>query len=134
MVHTFRQKNSWCARKPTLSFLSRYHPGAFEEGHSIRNFDGRPPWLKPRLLSISCSLHCRHSRISISSLCSWKTSSVTMASFKQFGDDYRHEPRTPSITLARLHAIESVVDPWELEAYVKESMKHRLNGVHRPFW
>jgi Plavaka transposase len=63
-----------------------------------------------------------------------KTSSVTMASFKQFGDDYRHEPRTPSITLARLHAIESVVDPWELEAYVKESMKHRLNGVHRPFW
>src|ERR1700678_1570205 len=45
-----------------------------------------------------------------------KTSSVTMASFKQFGDDYRHEPRTPSITLARLHAIESVVDPWELEA------------------
>jgi hypothetical protein len=63
-----------------------------------------------------------------------KTSSVTMASYKQFGDDYRHEPRTPSITLARLHAVESVVDPWELEAYVNESKKYRLNGVHRPFW
>jgi hypothetical protein len=63
-----------------------------------------------------------------------KTSSVTMASYKQFGDDYRHEPRIPSISLALLHAVESVVDPWELEAYVKETMKHRLNGVHRPFW
>lgn len=63
-----------------------------------------------------------------------KTSSVTMASYKQFGDNYRHEPRTPSFTLARLHAIESVVDPWELEAYVKEAMKYRLNGVHQPFW
>ena len=63
-----------------------------------------------------------------------KTSSITMASYKQFGDDFRHDARTPSITLARLHAVESVVDPWELGAYVKESMKHRLNGVHRPFW
>ena len=63
-----------------------------------------------------------------------KTSSVTMASYKQFGDNYRHEPRTPPITLASLHAVESVVDPWNLEAYVMEAMKHRLNGVHRPFW
>ena len=63
-----------------------------------------------------------------------KTSSVTMASYKQFGDNYRHEPRTPSITLANLRAVESVVDPWELKGYVKEMMKHRLNGVHRPFW
>jgi hypothetical protein len=63
-----------------------------------------------------------------------KTSSVTMASYKQFGDDYRHEPRTSSITLALLNDVESVVDPWDLEAYVKETMKHRLNGVHRPFW
>ncbi|KAF8802554.1 hypothetical protein BYT27DRAFT_7111964 [Phlegmacium glaucopus] len=63
-----------------------------------------------------------------------KTSSVTMASYKQFGDNYRHEPRTPSTMLAHLQAVESVVDPWELEAYVKEAMKYRLNGVHRPFW
>jgi hypothetical protein len=62
------------------------------------------------------------------------TSSITMASYKQFGDDYRHEPRTPSITLAHLHAIESIVDPWELEEYVNESMKYCLNGVHQPFW
>jgi Plavaka transposase len=63
-----------------------------------------------------------------------KTSSVTMASYKQFGDNYRHESRTPSITLENLQAVEEVVDPWDLEGYVKEMMKYRLNGVHRPFW
>jgi len=63
-----------------------------------------------------------------------KTSSVTIASYKQFGDNYRHEPRTPSITLAKLQAVESVVNPWDIEAYEKEAMKFRLNGVHRPFW
>ncbi|CAA7259005.1 unnamed protein product [Cyclocybe aegerita] len=26
------------------------------------------------------------------------------------------------------------LDPWDLDGYEKESTKHRLNGVHRPFW
>jgi len=63
-----------------------------------------------------------------------KTSSITMASYKQFGDNFRHEPRTASTTIAQLSAIEDLVDPWDLKAYAKEAMKHRLNGVHRPFW
>lgn len=64
-----------------------------------------------------------------------KTSSVTMASHKQFGDPFRHEPRTASTTLAQLNAIEGVVDDvWDLENYIKEASKFRLNGVHRPFW
>jgi Plavaka transposase len=63
-----------------------------------------------------------------------KTSSVTMAYFKQFGDNYQHEPRTASTTLAKLQAVEAIVDPWNLGAYEKEAMKFRLNGVHRPFW
>jgi hypothetical protein len=63
-----------------------------------------------------------------------KTSSVTMANYKQFGDSFRHEPRTASTTLAQLQAIESETDPWDLPAYVREAKKHRLNGVHRPFW
>ena len=63
-----------------------------------------------------------------------KTSHVTMANYKQFGDPIRHEPRTASTTLAQLHAIEDSVDPWDLKAYIKEAMKVRLNGVHRPFW
>ncbi|KAH9167800.1 hypothetical protein EDB89DRAFT_1856148 [Lactarius sanguifluus] len=63
-----------------------------------------------------------------------KTSHVTMASYKQFGDPFRHEPRTASTTLAQLHAIEARVNPWHLNTYIKEAMKVRLNGVHRPFW
>lgn len=63
-----------------------------------------------------------------------KTSPVTMASYKQFGDSFRHEPRTASTTMAQLQAIESRVDPWDLDAYVKEAKMFRLNGVHRPFW
>jgi hypothetical protein len=64
-----------------------------------------------------------------------KTSSVTMASYKQFGDPFRHEPRTSSTTLAQLQALEMQVDPWNLHDYVhKAKKKYRLNGVHRPFW
>ncbi|KAH9009323.1 hypothetical protein EDB85DRAFT_1881682, partial [Lactarius pseudohatsudake] len=63
-----------------------------------------------------------------------KTSHVTMASHKQFGDPFRHEPRTASTTLAQLHALEAKVNPWRLETYIKEAKKFRLNGVHRPFW
>ena len=64
-----------------------------------------------------------------------KTSSVTMASYKQFGDDFRHEPRTASMTLAHLHAVAvKADDPWNLEAYFKAALEYRLNGVHEPFW
>ncbi|PPQ98093.1 hypothetical protein CVT26_003263 [Gymnopilus dilepis] len=63
-----------------------------------------------------------------------KTSSVTMASYEQFGDDFRHEARTASKTLTQLLQIETTVDPWELGTYVAEAMNYRLNGVHRPFW
>ncbi|KAF8809172.1 hypothetical protein BYT27DRAFT_7222697 [Phlegmacium glaucopus] len=47
------------------------------------------------------------------------TSSVTMASYKQLGDNFRHEPRTASTTLAQLHVAAS---------------QFHLNGIHRPFW
>ena len=63
-----------------------------------------------------------------------KTSHVTMANYKQFGDAFRHEPRTASTTLAQLQAIEDTVHPWDLKKYIKAAMKVRLNGVHRPFW
>ncbi len=65
---------------------------------------------------------------------SGKTSSVTMAMYKQFGDSFRHEPRTASTTLAQLQAIEETVNPWDLDAYFKAASERRLNGVHRPFW
>jgi Plavaka transposase/uncharacterized protein DUF6830 len=63
-----------------------------------------------------------------------RTSSVTLASYKQLGDDFRHEPRTASTTLAQLHLLEEKADPLDLEAYFKVASKVHLNGVHRPFW
>lgn len=64
-----------------------------------------------------------------------KTSSVTMASYEQFGDPFRHEPRSASTTLAQLKSMEDQgFDPWDLPRYFKEAQKHRLGGIHRPFW
>jgi hypothetical protein len=65
-----------------------------------------------------------------------KTSHLTMASYKEFGDAVRHRPRTASKTLRRLATIENLknVDPWDLVSYIREAKVYRLNGVHRPFW
>ncbi|KAI0037269.1 hypothetical protein FA95DRAFT_1463589, partial [Auriscalpium vulgare] len=64
-----------------------------------------------------------------------KSSPVTVAMYKQFGDPFRHEPRTASLTLAQLHALsEASPDPWNLSKYVAEAKKRRFNGVHQPFW
>ena len=63
-----------------------------------------------------------------------KTSHITMASYKNFGDSFQHEPRMASTTLTHLHAIEETVSPWDLDQYIKASSARRLNGVHRPFW
>ena len=66
---------------------------------------------------------------------SGKTSHLTMATHKQFGDAFRHEPRTASTTLAQLHALSSVVDPVsDIKAYLKAAKKFRLSRVHKPFW
>lgn len=63
-----------------------------------------------------------------------KTSSVTMAFYKHFGDNFRHEPRTASTTIAQLMAIEEKIHPWDLNHYISQAAAMRLNGVHRPFW
>jgi len=63
-----------------------------------------------------------------------KTSSVTMAFYKQFGDNFRHEARTASTTIAQLMAIEQKVHPWDLNKYTSQAAEFRLNGVQRPFW
>ena len=63
-----------------------------------------------------------------------KTSSVTMATFRQFGDDHWHPPRTASTTLEMLRRLATIANPNDLKNYVKEVLKFRLNGVHLPFW
>ncbi|KAG1895576.1 uncharacterized protein F5891DRAFT_1194098 [Suillus fuscotomentosus] len=63
-----------------------------------------------------------------------KTSPVTMAMYKQFGDAFRHEPRTKSTMIAQLAVVRSCADPNDIEAYFREAQKFRLNGVDKPFW
>jgi hypothetical protein len=45
-------------------------------------------------------------------------SHLTVATYKQFGDPFRHEPRTPSTTLVRLHALEETLNLRDLFSYV----------------
>jgi hypothetical protein len=61
-----------------------------------------------------------------------KTSPLTTANYQQFGDDFRHPPRTGSITLNTLNEICGTMQ--SLEAYEKAAKSHRLNGVQLPFW
>ena len=63
-----------------------------------------------------------------------KTSPVTMASYKQFGDNFLHKPCTSSTTLAQIEVVASTADPEDIEAFFHEAQKFRLNGVHMPFW
>ncbi|KAG1841109.1 hypothetical protein DFJ58DRAFT_732561 [Suillus subalutaceus] len=62
-----------------------------------------------------------------------KTSPVTMAMYKQFGDAFQHEPRMKSTTLAQLTVVRSRADPLDIEAFFREAQKFRLNGVAEPF-
>ena len=45
------------------------------------------------------------------------TSSVTTASYHQFGDDFRHPPRRAMTTLKSIAEIEKLVNPWDLKEY-----------------
>ena len=61
-----------------------------------------------------------------------KTSPVTTAMYKHFGDNFRHPPPTKMFTLQQLQSID--VDPDDFEQYFKAAQKYRLNGVSRPFY
>jgi hypothetical protein len=63
-----------------------------------------------------------------------KTSPLTMASYKQFGDAFQHPPRTAKITLAQLNRIKSTCDARDVEAFFAACEAYRLSGVVDPFW
>lgn len=64
-----------------------------------------------------------------------KTSHLTTASYREFGDAFRHETRTAALTLSQRHIIRGRVDPTaDLAAYKQEALKYRLNGVDQLFW
>ena len=63
-----------------------------------------------------------------------KTLHLTMATYKQFGDPFQHEPQTASTTLAQLHALEQEFSPWDLDSYIPAAKEKRLNGIHCLFY
>ncbi|KAF9456577.1 hypothetical protein BDZ94DRAFT_1136740, partial [Collybia nuda] len=63
-----------------------------------------------------------------------KTLHLTLATYKEFGDPFRHPPRTASRMLSKLRLLEHVANPWDIKTYAGRSKKNRLNGVHCPFW
>lgn len=71
--------------------------------------------------------------IALSCVCG-KTSPVTMAMYKQFGDSFRHESRSVSTTLAQLQSVNDRVNPRNLHEYFSAVQEFRLNGVDKPFW
>jgi hypothetical protein len=64
-----------------------------------------------------------------------KTSHLTMASYKEFGDPFRHESRTAASILTSLETLASEFDPSNVAVYTKNARElFRLNGVNLPFW
>ena len=63
-----------------------------------------------------------------------KTSHLTMADYRKFGDPVRQEPRTASTTLAQLAELATTLHPLDLPVYIPAAKAIRLNGVHLPFW
>ncbi|KAJ7435753.1 hypothetical protein FB451DRAFT_1344717 [Mycena latifolia] len=62
------------------------------------------------------------------------SSSVTLATYKQFGDSFQHPPRTSDHTLTLIEGMEEDARPWDLRRYCKAAKALGLNGVHRPYW
>ena len=65
---------------------------------------------------------------------SGKTSPLTMAMFKQFGNSFRHEPHTSQTMLAQLLIVKSKANPMNIVVFFHEAQHIRLNGVSDPFW
>ena len=63
-----------------------------------------------------------------------KTSHLTMADYRNFGDPTRQEPRTAYTTLTQLATLASQFNPLDLLTYIPATKAIRLNGVHLPFW
>ena len=63
-----------------------------------------------------------------------KTSPVTMAMYKQFGDSFCYEPQMGLNTIAQLRVVKSKVNPLDLDSFLHEAQQFCLNGVSEPFF
>lgn len=63
-----------------------------------------------------------------------KASPVTTAEAKDFGDPFRHAPRTGSTTLMTIRVVCAKQDPPDYKVFLKSVKELGLNGVTSPFW
>ena len=64
-----------------------------------------------------------------------KTSHLTMVTYKEFGDPFRHPPRTADSILESLDILAEEFDPSQIAVYTNNMRTmFYLNGVHLPFW
>jgi len=63
-----------------------------------------------------------------------KTSPVTTATSKEFGDPFRHPARTSAITLAAIEIACAECSPSDYKDLLKIIKRLCLNGVIEPFW
>ena len=63
-----------------------------------------------------------------------KTSHLTMANYRGFGDPTRNETCTASTTLTQLAVLAEDYNPLELTSYIPAAKAVQLNSVHLPFW
>jgi len=63
-----------------------------------------------------------------------KTSPVTTATSKEFGDPFRHPARTSAITLAAIEIACAECSPSDYKDFLKIIKRLCLNGVIEPFW
>lgn len=71
---------------------------------------------------------------SLLSATSSKVSPVTTATSKQFGDSFRHPPRTGQSTLASIRTVCAQDDISDFKPFLKAIRALGLNGVLEPFW
>lgn len=63
-----------------------------------------------------------------------KASPVSTATYKEFGDSFRHPSRTAAMTLDDIKKASSMADPDDFETFLKVAKSFRLNGVDKPFF
>ena len=59
---------------------------------------------------------------------------MSTATYKEFGDDRHHDPRTAKHTLNAINVLCAEADPNDFSAFLKAAKSYGLNGVYKPFW
>ena len=121
----------WGSCELISSWMHWWHCQTIEEGSQNWNHDVGSSWLES--IPLVGTIKDTPEALLYAGI-GGKTFPITMATYKQFGDPFQHEPWTASTTLAQLMYIESTIDLWDLDSYLPAAKHFQLNGVHCLFW